>query len=272
MKQNLVVSLAALAVTGLVGCGASNEASHPPNTPETTSAPVSTSTDTSTMGQSPSGSYAQNANGQAGSQQSGMNDPGTATAQSTPQSSGAYGQAAGTSSTSAGSMTGGGQMDTGSATQGSSTWNDAQIAEIVNEANTDEIQASRFAAAHATNARVKHFAQHMLSAHGDASTKLTATLHKASITPVASSVSTQLNTDARQQLDGLKSKTGADFDRGYMDAMVQAHQTLLDTLDGKLIPQTQNADLKTTLTKLRGTVAEHLKDAKDIQQSLSSSK
>jgi putative membrane protein len=54
-----------------------------------------------------------------------------------------------------------------------------------------------------------------------------------------------------------------------MDAQVDEHQKVLATLDDKLIPQAQNADLKSLLEKVRAKVASHLKMAQDVQASLS---
>jgi putative membrane protein len=145
---------------------------------------------------------------------------------------------------------------------------DAQIAQIADTANSGEVEQGRYATLHATNARVKQFAQHMVSAHASIGQKMTATLHKEGITPAASSQSNALSADAQQTLSSLKSATGSDFDKSYIDAQVKAHQAVLDTFDNKLIPNAQDAALKANLQLVRPMVAEHLKEAQDIQKSL----
>jgi putative membrane protein len=145
-----------------------------------------------------------------------------------------------------------------------------QIAQIADTANSGEVEQGRYAALHATNARVKAFAQHMVSAHGAIGQKMTAMLHKEGIVPADSPQSNRLGTDAQQTFATLKTKTGIDFDKAYIDAQVKAHQEVLDTFDNKLIPNAQDASLKANLQQVRPMVAEHLKEAQDIQKALGS--
>jgi putative membrane protein len=145
-----------------------------------------------------------------------------------------------------------------------------QIAEIADTANSGEVEQGRYASLHATDARVKQFAQHMTSAHSAIGRKVTAMLHKEGIVPAVSSQSTQLGADAQQTFASLRTKTGSDFDKAYIDAQVKAHQEVLDTFDNKLIPNAQDAQLKATLLQVRPMVAEHLKEAQEIQKSLGS--
>ena len=145
---------------------------------------------------------------------------------------------------------------------------DAQIAQVASDANNGEIEAGKYAAAHAKSASVKRFAAHMVTMHSEIGKKMGAALHAQNITPADSPRSTQLKTDSKQTLDTLKSQRGADFDKSYMDSQVKAHQNALDTFDNTLIPNAKNAALKAELTAVRPQIAKHLKDAQDIQASL----
>ena len=51
----------------------------------------------------------------------------------------------------------------------------------------------------------------------------------------------------QKDLDTIKPLKGADFDRAYIDAQVKEHQTVLGMLDSQLIPNAQNAELKSLL-------------------------
>jgi putative membrane protein len=62
---------------------------------------------------------------------------------------------------------------------------------------------------------------------------------------------------------------GAAFDKAYIDSQVEMHTTALQLLDTQLIPSAMNAEIKTEMTAMRATVAEHLDAAKDLQSSLS---
>jgi putative membrane protein len=145
---------------------------------------------------------------------------------------------------------------------------DAQIVAIVEAANGGELDQAHEAVRKAKNTRVKQFAQHMLTDHTAAGTKLTGVESKGSISPQESPTSTQLKSGGAQVMSDLKSAKGASFDTTYIDAQVKEHNGLLDLLDNKLIPQAQNADLRAMLQDVRKTVAAHLKTAQDIQSTL----
>ena len=155
---------------------------------------------------------------------------------------------------------------TGSA---ASTLSDAEIAQIAGEANEGEMSQGRYAVANAKSAPVKRFAEHMVSAHGDIGRSMTEMVKRQNIVPAASAQSMQIHTDGQKVLDAMKESSSADFDRTYMAAQVKEHQGLLDALDSTLIPTAHNAELKASLQKVRPMVAEHLKEAQDIQASLS---
>jgi putative membrane protein len=145
---------------------------------------------------------------------------------------------------------------------------DAQIVSIIQAADTGEIAQAREATRKAKNARVKHFAQHMITDHSAAETKVASLDSKAGISPQSSAVSENLKANGDQIMSDLKSANGPSFDQSYIDAQVKEHTKVLDLLDNKLISQAQNPDLVKTLQDIRTKVAGHLKDAQDIQASL----
>jgi predicted outer membrane protein len=55
----------------------------------------------------------------------------------------------------------------------------------------------------------------------------------------------------------------------HVDAVeIREHQQVLDTIDNKLIPQEQNAELRSALQDAREKVASHLNMARDIRSFL----
>jgi putative membrane protein len=145
--------------------------------------------------------------------------------------------------------------------------NDAQIAEVIDAANNGEMAQAREAVSKAKNPRVKQFAQHMITDHGNAEAKLRSIDSKNSITPQDSSVSDRIKQNGDQVMTKLRSSSGSDFDKAYIDAQVDQHQKVLDQIDHD-IPQAQNAALVAYLKDVRTKVAHHLKMAQDIQASL----
>ncbi len=149
---------------------------------------------------------------------------------------------------------------------------DAQIVAIVEAANQGEVEQGREALRHTKSDRVRAFAQHMVSDHTAADSKLATVATKEGITPQRNGISGEIKANGEQLMASLKSVNGADFDRAYADGQVAEHAKVLDLLDNRLIPQAQSADLKKTLQQIRAKVAMHLSDAQVLQGSTGGSK
>jgi putative membrane protein len=145
---------------------------------------------------------------------------------------------------------------------------DEQIAAVTDTANDAEVQQAKLAQNNAKNARVKKFAAMMIQDHTQAKQKQKKLLTKLNVVPADNALATELKTGSTQKLDELKTLKGADFDRSYMDAQVEAHQKVLEAFDTRLIPNAKNAELKALLSEIRPKIAAHLEEAKSIQEAL----
>jgi putative membrane protein len=145
---------------------------------------------------------------------------------------------------------------------------DANIAHIAVTANSIDSAAGAFAKPKATKKDVKDFAQMMIRDHGAVNKEAVALATKLNLTPADNDVSRQLQQGQTSSQTNLEGKSGADFDKAYIDHEVEYHQSVLDALDKTLIPGAQNAELKALLEKVRPNVAAHLERAKTIQSSL----
>jgi len=145
---------------------------------------------------------------------------------------------------------------------------DAQIAAIVVAANQVDIDAGQLAATKATNARVKAFGRQMVTDHTGVNKAATELVTKLGVTPEPNETSRSLTADGERNRSALQAKSGADFDRAYIDNEVTYHQAVLDALDKTLIPNAQNAELKNMLVTTRPAFEAHLNMAKEVQSSL----
>ena len=145
---------------------------------------------------------------------------------------------------------------------------DPQIAHIVVTANSIDSAMGDLAKAKARSAAVKSFAQTMITDHGAVNQQAVKLAQRLKVTPEANDVSRQLQQGADEARTGLESKSGAEFDRAYIEREAQYHQAVLDALDKALIPGAQNAELKSLLTSVRPAVAAHLERARGIQSKL----
>jgi putative membrane protein len=143
---------------------------------------------------------------------------------------------------------------------------DEQIAAITDAANTAEIEQAKLAESKSKDPGVKRFAAMMIMHHGAAKQKQA----KLKLKPQESATSTALQTDAASTLDMLKSDKGKDFDKAYIAAQIDGHQKVLDTINDKLLPNVKSADLKAYLDEIKPRVEQHLKEAKQLQESFDS--
>ncbi|WP_394821676.1 DUF4142 domain-containing protein [Pendulispora albinea] len=155
----------------------------------------------------------------------------------------------------------------GTATGSPSTLSDSEILQVTHVANMGEVEQARLAQQKAKDARVKRFAAMMVKEHSEADAKGNELAKQNALSPSESNTSAMLKSDSESTVQQLK-LSNADFDRTYMDAQVKAHRTVLDTIDTKLLPSAKSPDLRTMLQSVRAKVEGHLREAQDIQRSL----
>lgn len=147
--------------------------------------------------------------------------------------------------------------------------NDAEIAHIAVTANQIDVDAGKAAVEKSQNAQVKEFAQRMIDDHTQVIDQASALVKKLNVTPKDNDTSKTLKANADKTREELGTKSGAEFDRGYVDNEVAYHTAVIATVDNVLIPNTQNAELKSLLESVRPVLQSHLDHAKELQQQLS---
>jgi len=106
---------------------------------------------------------------------------------------------------------------------------DKDFVKDIASASIAEVELGRMALDKAANPDVKKFAQMMVDDHTKANEELTNFASQSNI-PVPSATDDKHN-DLR---DKLAQKTGADFDKDYMDAMVDGHKDVMDKLESRI--------------------------------------
>lgn len=150
------------------------------------------------------------------------------------------------------------------------TLTDDQIAKITETVNTGEVEQAKIAQKKSKNARVKKYAAHMITQHNKSQKQIQTLTKKAQITPADSPTSQDLSQKSTETVASLESSDATTFDKTYIDAQVQQHESVVTLLDSKLIPNASNAELKARLEETRKLVETHLNEAKEIQSNLAS--
>ena len=125
-----------------------------------------------------------------------------------------------------------------------------------------EVELGKLAAQKAKDPEVKKFGQMMVDDHGKANTELKT---------LAGSKNVTLPTDLgshQSSVDDLKKVSGADFDRDYVDIMVDAHETDVAAFERQANNGT-DAEVKAFAAKALPTLRKHLEAIKAIQAKVS---
>lgn len=143
---------------------------------------------------------------------------------------------------------------------------DSEVMSVVLAANEGEIIAADVVAKKKVSEEVKGFAQMMHTEHGKNSIDTMALSQKIKIVPTDTQAVDQLKNKSATELAALVGLDGKDFEKAYMDAMVKQHNEVIAMIDGQLIKEAKNEELKKHLTATRGHVMKHLDAAKKIQE------
>jgi putative membrane protein len=122
-----------------------------------------------------------------------------------------------------------------------------------------EVDMGNMAASKATNADVKSFGNRMVTDH----TKLNDELKQLASTK-GITLPSDVSDAEKQDMDAMSAKSGKDFDKSYIDDMVQDHEKDVAAFE-KASKDLKDADLKTWATNSLPTLKEHLKLAKEAQ-------
>ncbi|MBC9933442.1 DUF4142 domain-containing protein [Chitinophaga qingshengii] len=125
-----------------------------------------------------------------------------------------------------------------------------------------EVQMGKLAQEKAQNPRVKAFATMMVNDHSKANDELKELATKKNITLPA-----ELSTASKDHIDKLSKKSGKDFDKDYMDMMVNDHDEDVKEFD-KAAGSLEDMDLKSWAGKTLPTLRTHQDSAKAIKSAL----
>lgn len=125
-----------------------------------------------------------------------------------------------------------------------------------------EVELGKLALEKSTNSQVKEFATMMVSDHGKANEELKTIAANKNI-----ALPTTLDEKHQKMWDDLNSKTGKDFDKAYVNDMVDGHQKTWDLMD-KQAKDGTDAELKAFATKTAPVVKAHLDLIKKIRDAI----
>jgi len=125
-----------------------------------------------------------------------------------------------------------------------------------------EVKLGQMAQDKGSNQRVKDFGGMMVKDHTAANDELKNLAGQKNVTLPAT-----VSNDHQRKIDDLNKKSGRDFDKAYMDAMVDGHQSTVNDFE-KASKNTKDADVKAWIDKTLPTLKMHLDSARAIKKAL----
>jgi len=146
----------------------------------------------------------------------------------------------------------------------------AAILSQMNVANTVEMQVARMAAKKASSSDVKKLAEKLAVDHSKNREEVKALARKLNepLTPAAGGDITAA--DSAAMPSDLEGKSGAEFDRAFVEHQIRVHQSNIQKLQDQMLPAAHNAQVKIFLQKSLADMQGHLASLQEVQQKISS--
>jgi putative membrane protein len=143
---------------------------------------------------------------------------------------------------------------------------DPEVAFVAVTANQIDIDFAGIAKQKSKDASVIEFANTMERDHKAVIAQATALAKKLGVTPQNNAVSKGMLADAEKTKKSLRSKSGAAFNKAYIDNEVAYHKAVIAAVETVLIPETDNSELKQLLQNVVPALKAHLMHAEMLQK------
>ena len=150
--------------------------------------------------------------------------------------------------------------------QGNPKLSDEEVAHAAVAANQIDIAYAAIAKERSKDADILKFAETMTNDHNAVINQASALVKKLNVTPKENSVSKKMLADAEQTKKTLRAKSGKAFNKAYIDNEVAYHKAVIGAVEGLLIPETENGELKALLQNLVPALKTHLQHAEMVQK------
>ena len=144
---------------------------------------------------------------------------------------------------------------------------DPTIVAIFDAANTADIETGQLAAERGQSREVRDFGAMLVRDHKVVRQQGRDLAKKLGVTPTppADSASAKAHADA---MKSLRSKRGAEFDRAFLRHEAAFHKSVIDAVNGTLLPAIKNGELKALVVKVAPNFQGHMIAAQDLEKQL----
>lgn len=139
---------------------------------------------------------------------------------------------------------------------------DAQFATKAAVGGMAEVELGKLALKKTTNPKIKAFADMMVKDHGKANEELISIAKLKNVTLPA-----VVDEEHQKKMDELNQKAGHDFDKAYVDAMIDGHKKTLQLMNDEA-KDGKDVDLKAFAAKTAPIVQSHLNMINKIKEEI----
>src|SRR5688500_6851297 len=143
---------------------------------------------------------------------------------------------------------------------------DEKVAHVAVVANQIDISYADIAKEKSKDAEILKFAETMTNDHNAVIKQASDLVKKLNVTPKENSVSKKLLADAEQTKKTLRTTSGKAFNKAYIDNEVVYHKAVISAVEGLLIPEAENGELKSLLQNIVPALKTHLAHAEMVQK------
>ncbi len=144
---------------------------------------------------------------------------------------------------------------------------DATIFSIFDQANMVDISTGRLGAKQGHSEEIRKLGRMVASDHESVQQMGRDLAKKLGIVPTPPDADTSAENYAKT-MTMLQSKSGAEFDRAYLQHEMAFHQSVIDALKGTLLPAVKNEQFKALINKVLPGLEHHLAETKGVAKKL----
>jgi len=140
--------------------------------------------------------------------------------------------------------------------------NDSEFLVDATEINLEEISIGQLAQQKSTNPEIKKFGKMLVDDHTKLSGEVKTVAESRNI-----SLPTSITEDGQEQYNKLNEKSGLDFDKKFVDMMIDGHEKAIDKFT-KASKNSNDEEIKTWASNNIASLTAHLQHAKMLKQDL----
>lgn len=141
---------------------------------------------------------------------------------------------------------------------------DPEIASVAVTANQIDVDYGELALKNSNNEDIRKFAITMIADHQNIIQEATELAKRLHVTPQTNAMTQSLFSGEAATMKTLKAKRGEAFDKAYVQNEAAYHKAVVEAVKTRLIPETQNAELKGLLQSVLPLLEHHAMMANEM--------